>query len=52
MATLADFCRLPVHSARREGLNGEGGNAVDEPYFWADWASIFSITIALEPPRL
>jgi len=37
---------------RREGLNGEGGNAADEPYFWADWASIFSITIDLEPPRL
>jgi len=36
----------------REGLNGVGGNAADGPYFWVDWASIFSITIALEPPRL
>jgi hypothetical protein len=46
------FLPVTVHSARREGLNAEGGNAVDEPYFWAEWASIFSITIALEPPRL
>jgi hypothetical protein len=52
MTSMRQPSRLPVHSARREGLNGEGGNVVDESYLWADWASIFSITIALEPPRL
>jgi len=30
----------------------KGGLLLRLCYFWVDWASIFSMTMALEPPRL
>jgi hypothetical protein len=30
----------------------KGGLLLPLRYFWVDWGSIFSMTMALEPPRL